>query len=260
MKKTIRLYMVLFSILLCGQTVQADVIWEPDNTFYEKHRDECEMVDRSFVANGPNGKVIVYKSPENPIEVDSMQNGDTTWITWTYTDADGVVWGFPNNSESGWVPMDYMNVIYDYISFEEEHVNEFVQETGNVDESYMGKRIFLWNYPGSEDFTELDLSGDWATWMPEYNTTYVDEEGRTWAYCVYYYGMRNFWVCLDNPEADFSTLYGTEIEDEMTPVEDTAPIVPKGNQKLGFIGAGIGVVMVVTGIVLIKMKKKSRAQ
>ena len=264
MKKMMGLCVVLVNLFLCIQTVHADVIWEPENTFYAKHSGECEMVDRGFTANGPNGEVIVYKSPENPTEVAHIPNGDPTWITWTYTDSEGVVWGCPNNIENGWVPMDYMVVIYDYISFEEEYGDKFVGKTGNVDDSYMGKRLYLWSYPGSEDFSELDLSGDWATWMPEYNTTYVDEEGRTWGYCVYYYGMRNFWVCLDNPEADYVELYGEDMsgevkqEIELIPVGDTAPIVPKRNQKIGFIGAGVGVVALATGILLIKVKKTRR--
>lgn len=266
MKKVIGLCVILVNMFLCIQTVHADVIWEPENTFYAKHSDECEMVDRGFTANGPNGKVIVYKSPENPTEVDSIPNGDPTWITWTYTDSDGIVWGCPNNFENGWVPMDYMVVIYDYISFEEEYGDRFVEKTGNVDDAYMGKLIYLWNYPGSEDFAEIDLSGDWADRMPEYHTTYVDEAGRTWGFCGYYYGMRNFWVCLDAADADYVKLYGEEMsgevkqEIETTPVEDVATIVPKGNQKLGFIGAGVGVVVIITGVVLIKMKKKSRVQ
>lgn len=266
MKKVIGLCVILVNMFLCIQTVHADVIWEPENTFYEKHSDECEMVDRGFTANGPNGKVIVYKSPENPTEVDSIPNGDPTWITWTYTDSDGIVWGCPNNFENGWVPMDYMVVIYDYISFEEEYGDRFVEKTGNVDDAYMGKLIYLWNYPGSEDFAEIDLSGDWADRMPEYHTTYVDEAGRTWGFCGYYYGMRNFWVCLDAADADYVKLYGQEMsgevkqEIETTPVEDVATIVPKGNQKLGFIGVGVGVVVIITGVVLIKMKKKSRVQ
>lgn len=265
MKKYVGLCMILVSLFWCGQTVRADVIWEPENSFYTKHNDECEMVDRGFVANGPNGEVIVYKSPENPTEVATMENGDTTWITWTYTDKEGIVWGYPNNIGSGWVPMDYMNVIYDYISFEEEHGNEFVQKTGNVDDSYMGKLIYLWSYPGSEDFTEFDLSGDWADWMPEYRTTYVDEEGRTWGFCGYYYGMRNFWVCLDAADADYEGLYGEAPSDDVVTETNSEPIVeaeiiPKSNFSLEWIGIGVVVVVVVTGIVLIKMKKKSRVQ
>ena len=266
MKKVIGLCMVLVSLVLCSQTVRADVIWEPQNSFYEKHSNKCEYVDREFMANGPNGEVIVYKSPENAAEIGTMKNGETTWVTWTYTDADGTVWGYPNRVADGWVPMDYMQVVYDYISFEEEHGNEFVEESGFVDEFYMKRSIYLWNYPGSTVFAEIDMTGDWADRLPEYNKTYVDEAGRKWGFCGYYYGQRNFWVCLDDADADYEALYGEDVpetsepEFNMPPVEDAEPIVPKERFPIEIIGISVGVVGILTGVILIKMKKKSRVQ
>ena len=262
MKKVIGLCMVLVSLVLCSQTVRADVIWEPQNLFYEKHSNKCEYVDREFMANGPNGEVIVYKSPEDETKVATMKNGETTWVTWTYTDSDGIVWGYPNRFSDGWVPMDYLQVVYDYISFEEEHGSEFVEESGFVDEFYMKRSIYLWNYPGSTVFSEIDMTGDWADWLPEYNTTYVDEAGRKWGFCGYYYGSRNFWVCLDATDADFIELYGEEAletsepEFNMPPIEEAAPIVPKERFPIEIIGISVGVVGILTGVILIKMKKK----
>ena len=31
----------------------ADVIWEPEDSFYQKHAEECQLLQRSFYANGP---------------------------------------------------------------------------------------------------------------------------------------------------------------------------------------------------------------
>ncbi len=265
MRKMVKLLSFAFAMFLCTQTVHADVIWEPQNSFYEKHREECEIVGREYVANGPDGKVIVYKSPENALEVGTFENGESTWITWIYKDSDGILWGCPNKMENGWLPMDYMQVVYDYISFEEEYGSQFMEESGSVDEFYIDKSVYFWKYPGSENYEKMDLDPEWTTWMPEYHKTYVDEAGRKWGFCGYYYGTRNFWVCLDEPDADFEKLYGETISGEVITESDAAPIVeaeivPKGNETLGLIGISVGVVVIVTGVILIKMKKKSRVQ
>ena len=64
--------------------------------------------------------------------------------------------------------------------------------------------------------------------------TYVDEAGRKWGYCGYYYGSRNFWVCLDAADQSYEELWGEAPSDEvkleveeMPSMEDAEPIVPK---------------------------------
>ena len=265
MKKIVSMLSLIFAVMLCVQTVHADVIWEPENQFYEKHRNNCELVEREYVANGPDGKVIVYVDPKTAQEVGSYENGESTWITWVYTDKDGVAWGCPNAMEEGWLPMDYMQVVYDHVSFEEDYGDKIVEETGALADSYYNKVVYFWSYPGSTD-TEIEpfeLDSEWVTWMPEYYKTYVDEAGRKWGYCGYYYGSRNFWVCLDAADQSYEELWGEAPSDEvkleveeMPSMEDAEPIVPKGNSGLGAIGIGIGAVVVVSGIVIWKMKKR----
>ena len=258
MKKIVKILSFAVAFLVCAQTVHADMIFEPSNSFYARHSGKCEIVEREFVANGPNGEVIVYKSPEDATKIGTMKNGETSWVTWTYKDADGIVWGCPNRFEDGWVPMDYMQVVYDYISFEEECGDKVVEEKGSLDASYLGKTVYFWEYPRSTQSKEIpyELDPEWVTWMPEYHKTYVDEAGRKWGFCNYYYGTRNFWVCLDAADADYEALYGempeetVEAEHNMPPIEDAAPIVPKERFPIE------SVVGIVTGVILIKMKKR----
>ena len=86
MKKSAWIWAVVVCWILCVMPVKADVIWEPMDDFYEEHREECRYVNRNFTANGPDGEVIVYKSPENPTVVDTWENGFSAYISFVYTD------------------------------------------------------------------------------------------------------------------------------------------------------------------------------
>ena len=39
---------------------RADVLWEPNNSFYERHRDQCEYIGRQFYANGDQGFITLW--------------------------------------------------------------------------------------------------------------------------------------------------------------------------------------------------------
>jgi hypothetical protein len=56
-----------------------------------------------------------------------------------------------------------------------------------------------------------------------FNTVYEDPEGRRWGYISYFYGYRDFWICLTAP--DDASLGGGETEPQPTeaPVSTEAP-------------------------------------
>lgn len=207
MKKWICLLGMMTCFLLCTISVRADVIWEPQDDFYEKHSSDCTRVNRQFIADGPDGVVILYESPESPKEVATWENGYQTWISFAYEDEQGIVWGFPYELEekSGWVPMEYMKVVYDSISFMEEHRSQIENQDGFLDESYKDDTIYYWKYPGSDDGGSINMQ-NWD-YMPDYSSVYTDEEGRSWGYVGYFVGYRGVWICLDNPTADYEELY-----------------------------------------------------
>ena len=278
MKKVMRILTVILCWMIFVLPVSADVIWEPYNDdFYEKYRVSCQLVNRNYTTDGPEGKVIVYKSPENPSVVATWENGHVANIYYTWTDEKGIVWGMNNNwetNETGWMPMEYMDVVYDYICFEEEFGDSFVEETVAISEEYVSTGVYFWDYPGAETYMEVPMP-DTAANMPMCGKTYVDESGRKWGYIGYYRAIRNKWVCLDEPVADYSVLYPemvpvrtpqavteesySEMESvsEETPAVEEERIVPSADS--GIVGLIICLVLGVcgaTGGALLGMKKK----
>lgn len=266
MKKLISLICVLvLAVMLVPVGARADIIYEPwDDPFYEEHREECEYVSRTYTANGPNGDVTVYESPESDWKEKVIANGEKLWISYTYEAADGVLWGcceFWDEDIIGWVPMDYLVVVYDGISFDEEYGDQFVNEDGQLDTRYRGQTIYFWTYPGCRESSWYTLPAD-ADWMPEYRVLYTDADGRTWGKLTYFMGHRDSWICLDDPTADFDTLYPEGIpETEPVPTETQAEpvkeIVPMGDRSMKLPAiAAVAAVVAVTAVLLILLKRK----
>lgn len=231
MKKWICAAGVFLFCMICTGTVYADVIFEPQDSFYEEHREECKYVNRAFTANGPDGKVILYKSPELQVVTNTWSNGETVYISHTYEDSRGVVWGICD--DAGWMPMAYMEVVYDSISFAEEYAQDIADETGMLDEQYMGRKIYLWEYPGATQENTITAE----QYLPEYKSVYVDESGRSWGNIGYYYGYKNKWVCIDDPVTNAEGLYPdgapqrrtAHKEQKLSPGEKR--IAPRANER-----------------------------
>jgi len=262
---------VCFIMLVCP--VKADLIWEPmGDAFYEEHAGECEYRVRSYTTNGPEGKVIVYKSPEDAMETAVIENGKVVSVSYTYTDANGVKWGVYENwetGEQGWLPMDYMEVVYDHISFEEDYGELIKEQEGTLSKEFSGQTLLIWDYPGAKKGKEFP-TGEMD--MPTYHVVYVDEAGHSWGKIGYYYGCKNCWICIDVPTADYETLYPTGSavqeklaeeqlakEQEMVVEEEVPQIVPKqNNQLVVLVTVIVGAVVVVTGGLLVVLKKRGK--
>lgn len=206
MKKYLCFMGALFCFLFCTLSVRADLIWEPQDSFYEQHSSQCTYVNRCFTANGPDGTVILYKSPESAKVIDTWENGYSVYISFTYEDSNGIVWGIFDNGpgQTGWMPMEYMKVVYDHISFQEEYGSEIMEQSGALEEKYRGESVCCWEYPGAKEFSIAPLN---MPDLPQYSSVYTDEKGYNWGYIGYYYARRDFWICLDQPMADYEQLY-----------------------------------------------------
>lgn len=280
MKKFICLLGMMTCFLFCTISVRADVIWEPQDDFYERHRSDCTHVGRQFIADGPDGKVILYESPISDKEVATWENGYQVWISFTYEDAQGIVWGFPSEVEekSGWMPMEYMKVVYDSISFMEEHRSRIENQDGFLDESYKDDTIYYWKYPGSDEGGIINMQ-NWE-YMPDYSSVYTDEEGRSWGYVGYFYGFIDVWICLDDPTAEYEELYPNgapqievkddEIKEESQSEEsqsgenqaaenlNTERIKPQTNQRTIVVVVVLVAAVVLVTIALLAVLKKRK--
>lgn len=257
---------LLLAALLLPVSTRADVIYQPFDSFYEQNWDECEYVCRSYTANGPNGDVTLYKSPVDDMMVSgSVPNGEAVFVSYTYEDSRGIVWGCCEIWEEdllGWAPMDYLVLIYDGISFEEEYADRFVAEEGSIGKDYLGQTIYFWQYPGSTAYFDMELQSDPDGYMPEYSTIYLDEAGNKWAKCSYYMGIKGYWINLNDPTAN-EDIFSPEATEQAEPVPTEVPmepveeIVPVGNQSLKVVTiAAVAAVVAVTGLLLIFLKRK----
>ncbi len=187
----------------------ADVMWEPyGNNFYEAHRDECQYENRTYLANGPEGYLTLRESPQSSAEVINIVNGESVYVGYLWTDGKGDQWGVAEygvTSDSGertwhdgWAPLSQLALVYDHICFEEDHGDELEAYDGSGD---VLTEIMVYDYPGGplamEDSFQVDVEENPLSQYFEY--LYTDENGLRWSKLGYYYGLRNVWVCLDDP-------------------------------------------------------------
>ena len=266
MKKAILLLcMILLAVLILPATVSADVIYQPFDDFYFEHMTECDRVSRSYTASGPNGTVTLYTDPVSGTAEAECPNGTTLFVSYTYADADGVLWGCCDDWETnvtGWAPMAYLRLIYDGISFAEEYGDQFVEAQITPDFALIeGNKLYFWTYPGCSEPMELEVNADR---LPECYQTYTDPDGNVWGLCGYFLGIKNQWINLSNPSADYETLF-PNIAEETVPSEtempDTEPlpeIKPAGSDLVLPVSCAVAAVVIVTGLLLVVLKKKKR--
>ena len=248
-------------LLALTPAVSADVLFEPQDSFYWEHRGECQYHNRSYYADGIDNVAVVYRSPESPAVAERVKNGLELWISYTYEDENDVVWGYCENYEeswSGWIPMDYLLLKYDSICFREEFAHRIVEKTGVIPVQETG-RVHFWGYPGSDTlWAYMELT---AHYLPEYQAVFTDDAGREWGYVNYYAGMRDVWVCLSNPTADYPTLYAEAEPQQVThPVKDITDqpveIKPQGISMNGILAAVCVIAILSGGFLWVTRKKK----
>lgn len=260
MKKWFGILGVFLGFWFCVLPVRADVIWEPQDSFYEKHTSECKYVGRTYTANGPEGEVILYESPVSSRKVAVWKNGYKVYIQFSYEDQNGTLWGVcEDGNKSGWMPMEYMDVVYDNISFAQEYAAEIREQSGALDEKYLNQDIYVWNYPASSSRYSMKITDH----LPEYHRTYTDSQGHLWGNVGYYYGNKDFWMCLDMPDAEPEALYpdaAPEIGRSQPEEKDFTGgrITPEGGQDHTIVlavGMVLAVVLLTAGL-LFALKKK----
>ena len=249
MKQTARLLVVLLLVLLLVPAAHADVLWTPNNSFFERHYDDCTYLGRSYYANGAEGYVTLWDAPNSRTAAAQYENGTALHVYWLYEDWGCITVWEGRESVDGWVPMSDLVLIYDNISFEEEYGDqikpyngEFADFSGEID------HINFYSYPGAPEINhDIDL-----TQAPEaldhfmgangeksyISSVFVDENGLTWGYINYWRGTRNVWFCLDEPDGDsFPVREVTKVElipapEQSEPSPSPSPVVDSANSVL----------------------------
>ena len=195
MKRIVILLVICF-FFAAPLTAYADAIVETDNAFYNRHRSELVSLGREFCANGEDGYTSVKKQPGSGSDQGILQNGEDVYIQDTCL-YNGEYWGFTYGFSGGWIKMDQVLVLYDGISFAEDHSDEFYNYEGNYDELEAAGGAIIWPWPGAaEQMISFDnfTGGDyWAS------TAWRDEDGREWGFVSGIYGRINGWICLSDP-------------------------------------------------------------
>ena len=181
--------------LIPALVVNADLVVTPNNDFYVQHKDKIIYLGRSFTANGKDGTAAVKKEPGSKFDKEKLQNGTKAYIQYSCL-YDGEFWGFTFDY-SGWIKLDQMLVLYDYIAFAEDHPDEFYAYNGDYAEIKETHAAIAWPWPGADaplwTFEDLDTDGFRASYA------FKDVEGREWGFVSHLYGNRNIWICLSDP-------------------------------------------------------------
>lgn len=283
-KRIISLLVCIVMTFFACPTVFADVLWTPPDDFLSSHPMECKANVRDYLSNGKAGYISVNKDPESTKIVGNIKNGFQLHVSMTYIDKKNINWGVvqyyidkdkkPTQYEEGkdyeaivgWVKMSDLKLVYDYISFEEEHKAEIKDYKETFDETKYQGNLIMWDYPNSPNhentfpLDEIKQSPNKLT----FEKSYTDKNGIQWGFVPYYYGSKHFWVNLSEP-ADNSTAVisstpskeESEISDSSTAVEPTIGVIPPAGEshipkvKNNLNAETILLIILVAGVVII---------
>ena len=197
MRKIMRFLALLLAVFLSMPVLfaYADAIFEPQNSFYEQHRSQIVYLGRRFVARSEDGNATVWRSPDMEYQSGIIRNGEHALVEYTCL-YNGEYWGLTSGF-SGWVRMDQMLVEYDFISFSEEHSDEFYNYTGDFGRIKETRSAVAWPWPGADapisTFDNLELDN------LSISHVYLDAYGREWGFVSYLYRSSDVWFCLSEP-------------------------------------------------------------
>lgn len=291
----------LAALLLFALTLPAaaDVIWEPLDSFYEAHRDECTYVEYRYEAQR---ETHYYLEPDVPSEQEPLPAGTVILVNYLWKDG---AWGSTTDWElySGgvagngdfWVDLADFRRLYGQSDFANDHRKEFVEEPGSVP---VEGTVYLWSFPGSGENLSLGEEGWGQDEEIGYDQVYTDEGGLQWGRVGYYFGIRDYWLCLSDLSNPDLPVTAPRYADEAASAQQTPPaddpvtseqpqtdaptkpsgtetepvaqrdVIPAGTEQtqsaqsrllLPVIGL-VAAVVAVTAVLLLVLKKRSRKE
>lgn len=254
-RRLLMLFPIVLMVLTMAVPVSADIIWEPDDTFYEAHSDECVYVGRRYQLAGYGGTVTLFRAPGG-MEKTTLDNGMECTVQFLWT-GKGIEWGYlmcglDGGLQEGWAPMDDLSLVYDSQQFRADHAGEIQETTVQVD----FQEAVLYHYPNGTVTETLKEDAGYSTFSDAVTELYTDENGLRWGYIGYYKWVREKWICLDDP-------MNGERNDGIVPAAPSAAqlrgsvTVRGGVPALPLAAALVAAVMAVTAVLLLRRPKRS---
>ncbi len=255
-RKILTLFLAALAVLALTLPASADSIWEPDDSFYRSHMGACTYVGRDYVLAGYDGKVTVFTAPGGMNKL-TLDNGLRVGIQFTW-EGKGTTWGYlvrwDDDRPEGWVPMDDVSLVYDSKQFMEDHAGE-IEETQPVPVDF--HEAVLYNYPNGPAGSTLEEEPEYQRFDEMFTQVYTDGSGLRWGYVGYYMGIRDYWICLDDP-------MNQGLDTEIMPVAPSAAQL-RGSETVtagppALLIAAVLVVGVAAVTVFLLLKRKKRVQ
>jgi len=253
-KKVRGIVLFLLTVVLANclvMPVSAD-IWVDDSgqgdEFFYKNYDNCLQTNCTYIANGKNGYVTVYKSPEDKTVLRKIKNGTKDRYDWSYYESEGTVWcSYIDYSGdiNGWVLESDLILVYDYWSFEfyyDDEIENVKYEKLEINGDY----AYLYEYPGAPAIKDK-IYVDYTMCCDKYE----DEMERLWS------DNGSAWICIDNPTALPQELYPDGLP-EMRGASDAA--VRTNWTPFIIVASLVTGVAAVTGILLLFIYRKHKSK
>lgn len=253
--KVLGMLTCLVTVLFITRPVCADIIWTPNDDFFNKHYEECERLERSYTANGEKGYVEINKNPLSKETVANKENGTEFYVSFTYTDEKDRLWGVVEYDDStGWILMEDLVVIYDDISFLEEYKDDIQAYQGEFDDYVPEEEpLQFYQYPGSG----LPISAmEIKEYKPEFRYTYKDAKGGLWVYVNYYFKHQG-WIYLSDPTN--ANIPGSTLQPQVTIIPRASELPSNSivSSEILILVILVVAVVVATGVIIrIFWKKK----
>ncbi|MFB0921650.1 MAG: hypothetical protein QMB62_12360 [Oscillospiraceae bacterium] len=253
-------------VSLAGAYALADAIWEPNDDFYRAHFDDCTYVNRQYYSNGETGYMEFFTAPGGTslgfadngklFNVQfSYKLGDEVWGVATYSkDGEKLVPVSDGDEKCGWFKLSDAELKYDYQSFDEAHNTEYKPYEGDRSEFKDVQSVVVWTFPNSgESNGTLDKVDE----NFEVQSVYTDIDGVQWGFVNYYYGMKNFWVCLSNPTDASIAAKDVPVPEFHTPSPDSKP-TQSGNDLTTVIVICVAAAILCTAVLFAALNRKKR--
>lgn len=275
MKKLTTLLLSLLLVFSMTVSAAADLLWEPEDSYYHKQTDypRSSLYCVYYVPEGLT--CTVYRSPADPTVLAILEPGTEIYVGFSLT-IDGEEWGVGavhGSDVEGCFRLGRLQREYDHETFRQDHLEQIREDDSIVlHADDLEEAALLWSYPGSgqkkgsitKDSLLYEQSGQYNEGFVPFQYFYEDSDGGVWGYVPYFYALKG-WIYLDDPENPEPPLFPKEHPNTVTdtvPTEEppkTTILTELPDRSAVYLIVGlVTAVVVVTGIIIIVLKRKNK--